>query len=78
MAKQELRENEIEFVSYGKKTDVVGSVWWNGKKVDSDSPVLLRRLKDLTIKGLTMEDGVEFLDELPARFNSYLTARKVQ
>jgi len=77
MAKEEIRENEIEFTSYGKEEKIIGTVWWNGKKIDSDSNMLLARLKDLTIKGLTMEDGVEFLDELPARFNSYLNARKV-
>ena len=77
MAKEEIRENEIEFISYGKEDRVVGYVWWNGKKVDSDSKMLLARLKDLTIKELTIDDGVEFLEELPARFRSYLTARKV-
>lgn len=77
MPKEDIRENEIEFISYGQKEEVAGSVWWNGKKVDSDSPLLLRLLKDYTIKGLTLEDGVEFLDELPAKFRSYLTARKV-
>jgi len=77
MAKEEIRENEIEFTSYGKEEKTIGTVWWNGKKIDSDSNMLLARLKDLTIKGLTMKDGVEFLDELPARFNSYLNARKV-
>ena len=77
MAKEETRENEIEFVTYGKDTKVVGSAWWTGKKVDSDSALVLARLKDLTVKGLTIDDGVEFLNELPARFNSYFTARKV-
>lgn len=77
MAKEETRENEIEFLTHGKDTKSVGSAWWNGKKVDSDSTLLLARLKDLTVKGLTIDDGVEFLNELPARFNSYFTARKV-
>lgn len=71
------KQNEIEFFSYGKERERVGSVWWTGKKVESDSPVLLARLKDTTIKGLTISDGVKFLDELPARFRSYLTAVKV-
>lgn len=69
--------NEIEFFTYGKERERMGSVWWTGKKVDSDSPILLARLKDTTIKGLTIDDGTKFLDELPARFRSYLTAVKV-
>jgi hypothetical protein len=75
--KEEVRESEIEFISYGKNEKVEGTVWWNGKKVDSDSKLLLSRLKDLRIKELTIDDGVEFLEALPARFRSYLTARKV-
>jgi len=77
MPKEDIRENEIEFIAYGQDEKTIGTVWWNGKKINSDSKMLLARLKDLTIKGLTMEDGVEFLDELPARFNSYLNARKI-
>jgi len=77
MPKEEIRENEIEFITYGKNEKVVGTAWWNGKKVDSDSNLLLARLGDLEVKGLTIDDGVEFLNELPARFNSYFTARKV-
>ena len=78
MAKEEeIKESEIEFISYGKNEKREGSAWWNGKKVDSDSKFLLARLKDLQIKELTIDDGVEFLEALPARFRSYLTARKV-
>jgi hypothetical protein len=78
MAKEEeVKECEIEFISYGKNEKIEGSVWWNGKKVDSDSKLLLGRLKVLQIKDLTIDDGVEFLEALPARFRSYLTARKV-
>jgi len=77
MAEEETKENEIEFIAYGKNEEVVGTVWWNGKKVDSDSHILLGRLRDLEVKGLTIDDGVEFLNELPGRFRSYLTARKL-
>jgi len=86
MADAETRENEIEFISYGKTTEVVGHVWWNGEKVDSDSEILLARLRDLTIVRpgpknkpiiLTIADGVDFLDGLPDRFRSYLSARRV-
>ena len=63
---------------------MVGRVWWDGKKVDSDSQILLARLKDLTIVRrdaphvpLTIDEGVDFLEGLPGRFRSYLTARKV-
>lgn len=78
MAKEEeVKESEIEFISYGKTEQIEGRVWWNGNKVDSDSKFLLSRLKVLRIKDLTIDDGVEFLEALPARFRSYLTARKV-
>ena len=86
MADAETRENEIEFISYGKETEVVGRVWWDGEKVDSDSALLLARLKDLQLVRpgpgrkltvLTIVDGVEFLDGLPDKFRSYLSARKV-
>ena len=77
MPKEEIRENEIEFITYGKEEKVFGTVWRNGKKVDSDSGLLLARLGDLEVKGLTIDDGVEFLNELPNRFRSYLTARKL-
>ena len=86
MADAEIKENEIEFISHGKKTEVVGRVWWDGEKVDSDSPMLLARLNDLQLVRsgpdhkpivLTIADGVDFLDGLPDRFRSYLSARKV-
>ncbi len=87
MAEAETRENEIEFISYGEETKVVGRVWWDGQKVDSDSAMLLARLKDLQLVRpgpdrkiivLTIGDGVEFLDGLPDRFRSYLSARKLR
>lgn len=77
MAKEEIRENEIEFLTHGKETDSVGFAWWNGKKVESDNPLIMKRLEDLTVNELTIDDGVKFLDELPNRFKSYFTARKV-
>jgi hypothetical protein len=86
MGDEETRENEIEFISYGKTEKVEGRVWWNGTRVVSDSRLLLSRLRDLTIvrrgegnvpQNLTIDDGVDFLEGLPARFRSYLTARKV-
>lgn len=86
MADAEFRENEIEFISYGEKTEVVGRVWWDGEKVVSDNPMLLARLKDLQLVRsgpdhkpvvLTIADGMDFLDGLPDRFRSYLSARKV-
>lgn len=86
MAEAETRQNVIEFISHGEETEVVGRVWWDGEKVDSNSALLLARLNDLQLVRpgpnhkpivLTIADGVEFLDGLPARFRSYLSARKV-
>lgn len=77
----EKREHEYEIMSYGKDTKSMGKVWWDGKKVVSDSQGLLRMLKGRPIrvadKELTVDDGIEFLQGLPHYYRSYISARKV-
>ena len=82
MSKQEeTREHEYELLSYGKREESLGRVWWDGKKVQTDEPSLLLMLKDTTItgpEGYTIEDGIPFLKALPNQFRSYVSARKVK
>lgn len=71
-----------EFVSHTSRLhEVVGTVWWNGSKVEADNWRVLHKLKKLNIyvhgKHLTIKDGPPFLDALPYHFrNGYLTVRK--
>ncbi len=70
---------EIEYEIVGSSDKVIGKVWWDGKKVDSDSPKLLRSLKDQIVEGYTPQsDGEEFVKRLPKIYkNGYIRARKV-
>ncbi len=70
------REIEYEIVGTGDK--VIGKVWWDGKKVDSDSPRLLKSLKKQNVDGYTLRSGEEFVKRLPKIYkNGYIRARKV-
>ena len=75
---KEAKEHEYEFLSHGKRERSMGTVWWTGKKIDSDSDSLLNMLKSTTINGLTMDDGIKYLQALPMHYRSYMIARKVQ
>ena len=81
MSKEEIREHEYKFMSYGKNEKSLGNVWWNGKKVEAEESSLLSLLKQTKIRGdgevLTIEDGIEFLKALPDYFRSYISAMKV-
>ena len=77
----EKREHEYELMRYGREEKSLGTVWWDGAKVQSSSQSLLAMLKDTRIIGetpLTIKDGVEFLKALPRYYRSYISARKVQ
>lgn len=78
---EETREHEYEIMSYGKETESLGKVWWNGKKIESNEEGLIAMLKSRPIivgdKKLTFDDGVEFLQGLPHYYRSYISARKV-
>lgn len=76
----ENREHEYELVRYGREEKSLGTVWWDGAKVQSSSDSLLAMLKDTRIVGstpLTIKDGIEFLQALPNYYKSYISARKV-
>jgi hypothetical protein len=81
MADKSIREHEYEFVSYGKREESLGTLYWDGKKVASDDKRLLESLKNTTIRSkdgpLTMEDGIAYLTALPDYYRSYIAARKV-
>ncbi len=69
---------ELEYEVIGSTDSIVGRVWWDGKKIDSDSDNLLRSLKKHQVEGYTIKSGKEFLKRLPALYKSgYLRARKV-
>ena len=76
----EAREHEYELMSYGREEKSLGKAWWNGKKVETDKPSLLSMLKDtrMVSQGLTIDDGIEFLEALPSYYRSYISARKVE
>lgn len=82
MADEKIREHEYELRCDGKRTESLGTLYWDGKKVVSDDERLLKRMKNTTIRGkngsLTVEDGIEFLQALPSHYRSYVSARKVE
>lgn len=72
------RQHEYEFKTYGKTDKHFGNVWWDGKRIQSDKPLLLNMIKRVRINGLTFDDGVEFLQALPQHYRSYMIAQKVK
>ena len=85
---EETKEHEYELVDHSGKDGetLLGTAWWDGKKVQSSSPKMhsilergsKRRNKDNTVTKLTMKDGIRFLDSLPSYYSSYVSARKVE
>lgn len=73
---KKLQEYEVVTKDGGK--DVVsGSIWWDGRKVDSDSPSLLSTLKGISIMGKRITDGLAFFNNLPFHFkNGYTGLRR--
>jgi hypothetical protein len=56
-----------------------GTVWWDGKKIQSDKPTILSLLKEVHHSGKGFEDGLEFLKVAPRYFRSgYVTMQRVQ
>lgn len=70
---------ELEYEVIGSKDQTIAHVWWNGKKVDSDSPTFLSRLDDRPNGVYTVSDGTEYLKRLPQLFrNGYIRVRRVK
>lgn len=73
------REHEYEIRAHYDADKVIGSVWWDGKKIVSDNPQIMSALEDRTLMGLGVKDGPKFLRILPQVFsNGYMSARKVK
>ena len=71
-----MRQYEYEIVN-NAKDKVEGYVWWDGKKIQSDDPSILKLLKRAVVGGVSFKDGIEFLQKLPYLYKSgYLVARK--
>ena len=70
------REHEYDIMS---GTDSrMGTVWWDGEKVDSDSERVLSILRKKSYNKTTIHDGVAFLKVLPKILkNGYISARRV-
>ena len=51
-----------------------GTVWWDGKRIKSDTPKILSMLKSIHYAGKGFDDGLEFLEVIPGHFKSgYVT-----
>ena len=69
---------ELEYEIIGSTDNILGHIWWDGDKLATDKPRLLRSLKGQQVEGHTLKSGKEFLKRLPALLkNGYLRARKV-
>lgn len=74
---KDMREHEYEVI--GSKDQPIASVWWDGKKVDSDNTAFLKSLDDKPNGVYTVADGIEYLKRLPKLFrNGYIRVRKVK
>jgi hypothetical protein len=72
-----MRAYEYEITRHDKD-QIVGRVWWDGKKIQSDNKGLLSLLASSCTGGMSIDDGVEFIKRLPELFKSgYVTAKKV-
>ena len=82
MSSEKVREHEYELVGDGKRTESMGTLYWDGKKVTSDDERFLGRMKNTRLRGkngfFTVKDGIEYLQALPSHYNSYVSARKVE
>jgi hypothetical protein len=78
--------HEIEFLSHGDSSEIIGSAWWNydKEKVEASDQTMLGFLKMTKMVAttgdkeelLSIEDGERFLDYLPNYLRSHLAARK--
>jgi hypothetical protein len=67
---------EFEVMYSGSDTPTT-TIWWDGRKIDSNDPQLLRSLKDICILNKRFQDGLEFFDLLPFHFkNGYISVRR--
>jgi len=74
------RELVYEVIDHADGDSVYGKVWWDGKKVQSDEPSLLKLLKrKAEHTGNASFQDREFLEELPQLFKTgYMTAKRVE
>lgn len=73
-----MRDHEYE-ITRNDKDEVMGRVWWDGKKITADNQSIIHMLKGQVIGGKALDDGIEFLEKLPALFKSgYVTAKRIQ
>jgi hypothetical protein len=72
------REHEYEILNHEDK--VTGSIWWDGKEIQSDHPSLLKDLKAGHYTHVIPEpEGVELLKALPRMFKTgYTRVRKAK
>lgn len=70
----------FEVISNSKdQGDVIGTIWWNGKIIDSDVPHLIKDLKKIKITDKSFTDGLVFFNLLPLHFrNGYITLRRIK
>lgn len=78
--------HEIELISHGQESKIIGSCWWNYDKEkveasDDFTMVFLKMTKMwANLEGedvyLGIDDGIPFLDELPNYYRSRIAARK--
>lgn len=75
------KQYEYEIMSYGKDTESLGRVWWDGKQIQTDTQSLEVMLKShpIIVDGEPVEwdEGIKFLKGLPKYYRSYIHARKV-
>ena len=68
-----------EVVYHHKKPPVKEQIWWDGKKVQSTSPSLLARMKELYLDGATEEDIAQRMARVTCHYKSgYITSHKVK
>jgi hypothetical protein len=68
--------HEFEVLSNGSDK-VTYTIWWDGRKIDSNNPLLLKSLKGITILDKRFSDGLAFFNLLPMHFkNGYLSLKR--
>lgn len=73
---KKLQQYEVVTKDKGKD-EVTATIWWDGRKVDSDSPAILASLKNISIMGKRITDGLAFFNNLPFHFkNGYTGLRR--
>lgn len=69
-----MAEQEYTWELRDENQALMGKVWWDGKNIKSDTPKILRMLKEIHHSGKGFEDGLEFLMVIPRYFRSgYVT-----